>query len=65
MDYLHGPKRQRRFRHVGLETILGRERLTMSFARSGFFVRVLAGNAYQNPRHYITQFAESGRQRIG
>ncbi len=65
MDYLHGPKRQRRFRYLGLETIRGRECLTRSLASSGILVRVLAGNAYQNPRHYTTQFAESGRQRIG
>jgi|GEM_PF-1679364 len=42
---------------LGLEIILGRERLTMAFAGSGFSVRVPSGNAYQNPKHYITQFA--------
>jgi hypothetical protein len=65
MDYLHGPKCLRRFRSLGLETIPGRELLTTSLARSMVSFRIPAGSSPQDPKQYIAQFADSGRQRTG
>jgi hypothetical protein len=65
MDYLHGPTRQRRFRRPELESILGRETLTVSLASAGFSLCLPADSFLLNPKHHIAQFAGSGNRRIG
>ena len=65
MDYLHGPTRQRRFRRLELETILGRESLTASPGNARVYLCLPVGSFLQNPMHHTAQFAGSGSRRIG